>query len=165
MGEQNRHAANLAESPGLLHGKMARAKTILASHHKQLQFKDVALAAQEPAAAEEEGETTAMMFALLYDQHKAQLEAMAAANKQAMDAMFEHMNVLIAGQGKVADKVTATIPNSNTGQASNTPNRKKKVCTNSGKFVFHKPQTCYELESNAKKRYPGWQLSINNAMV
>ncbi len=34
MGEQNCRAANLEESPGLLHGKMARAKTILASHCK-----------------------------------------------------------------------------------------------------------------------------------
>ncbi len=121
---------------------------------KQLHFKDAALAAQELAAAEEEGETTMMMFALLQDQHKAQLKAMAAANKQAMDAMLEHMNALIPGQGKVADKVTAMIPNSNTGQASNTMNRKRKICTNCGKLVFYKLQTCYELESNASKYYP-----------
>ncbi len=126
---------------------------------KQLWFKDAALAAQELAAAEEEGKTTAMVIALLKEQHKAQLEAMVAANKQAMDAMLEHMNALIAGQDKAADKVTARIPNSNTGQASNTMNRRKKVCTNCGKLVFHKPQTCYKLESNASKRYPGWKSS------
>jgi hypothetical protein len=40
---------------------------------KQLRFKDAALAAQELAAEEEEGETTAMMFALQQEQHKAQL--------------------------------------------------------------------------------------------
>ncbi len=114
-------------------------------------FKDAALAAQELAAAEEEGKTTAMMFSLLPDQQKAQLEAMAAANKQAMDAMLERMNMLIAGQGKVVDKVTATIPNSNSSQASNTTNCKKKVCTDCGKLVFHKPQTCYKLEANASK--------------
>ncbi len=107
---------------------------------KHSQFKDAALAAQKLAAAEEEGETTAMMFTLLQDQHKAQLKAMVAAKKQARDAMLEPMNTLIPGQGKAADKVTATIPNSNTGQASNTTNRKKKVCTNCGKLVFHKPQ-------------------------
>ncbi len=60
-------------------------------------FKDPALTAQELAAAEDEGKTTAMIFALLQEQHKAQLELMPAANKQAMDAMFEHMNALIAG--------------------------------------------------------------------
>jgi hypothetical protein len=38
---------------------------------KQSRFKDAALAAQELAAAEEEGKTTAMMFALLQEQHKA----------------------------------------------------------------------------------------------
>jgi hypothetical protein len=133
---------------------------------KHLQFKDAALAAQELAAADEEGKTTAMMFSLLQDQHKAQLEAMAAANKQAMDAMFERMNALTTGQGKVADKVTTTIPNSNTGQASNTTNHKKKVCMNSRKLVFYKPQTCYELESNASKHYPGWKSSkVDSAMV
>ncbi len=83
-----------------------------------------------------------------------------------MDAMLEHMNALIAGQGKATDKVTATIPNSNTGQASNTTNHKKKVCTNCRNLVFHKPQTCYELEANASKRYPGWKLSkVDSAMV
>jgi len=42
---------------------------------KHLQFKDATLAAQEMAAAEEEGEMLAMMFALLQEQHRAQLEA------------------------------------------------------------------------------------------
>ncbi len=106
---------------------------------KQLRFKDAALTAQELAAAEVEGKTTAMMFSLLQEQHKAQLEAMAAANKQAMDAMLERMNGLIAGQGKVADKPTATVPNSNPGNTPNTANRKKQVCTNCGKLVFNKP--------------------------
>ncbi len=82
-----------------------------------------------------------------------------AANILAMGIMMERMNVLIAGQGKAADKPMATVPNSNTGTASNTPNHQKKVCTNCGKLVFHKPQTCYELESNASKHYPGWKSS------
>ncbi len=118
---------------------------------KQSRFKDAALAAQELAAAEEEGKTASMMFALLQEQHKAQLKAMAAANKQAIDTMLEHMNALIAGQGKAADKPTAMVPNSDTGQAPS----KKKVFTNCGKLIFHKRQTCYEVESKASKRYPG----------
>jgi hypothetical protein len=112
---------------------------------KQSRFKDAALAAQELAAAEEEGKTTVMMFALLQEQHKAQLEAMVAANKQATDMMLECMNALIASQGKAADKPMAAVPNINTGKASNTMNCGKKVCTNCEKLVFHKPQTCYEL--------------------
>ncbi len=90
------------------------------------QFKDAALAAQELAAVEEEGKTTAMMFALLQDQHEAQLKLMAAVNNQAMDAMFECMNALIAGHSKAAEKVTATIPTGNTGPASSAMNHKKK---------------------------------------
>jgi hypothetical protein len=38
---------------------------------KRLHFKDAALDVQELAAAEEEGETMAMMFTLLQEQHKA----------------------------------------------------------------------------------------------
>ncbi len=127
---------------------------------------DAALAAQELVAAEEEGKTTAMMFALLQEQHKAQLKAMVAANKLAMDTMLELMKALNAGQGKAADKPTAMVPTSNTGQTPNTTNHKKKVCTKCRKLVFHKPQTCYELESNASKRYPGWKSSkVASAMV
>jgi hypothetical protein len=126
---------------------------------KQSHLKDAALAAQELAAAEEEGKTTAMMFALQQEWHKAQLKAMMAANKQAMNTMLERMNALIADQGKAADKPMATVPNSNTGTSSNTTNRQKKVCTNCRNLVFHKPQTCYELESNSSKRSPGWKSS------
>jgi hypothetical protein len=80
MGEQNCCTANLAESPGLLHGKMARAKTILASHHVTFMVQGCSPHSLKLTAAEEEGKTTAMMFALLQDQHKAQLKAMVAAN-------------------------------------------------------------------------------------
>ncbi len=54
-------------------------------------FKDAALAAQEQVAAEEEGKVSAMMFALLQEQHKTQLKAMATANQKAMEAMFEQI--------------------------------------------------------------------------
>jgi hypothetical protein len=103
---------------------------------KHLWFKDEALAAQELAAAEEEGETTMMMFAHLQEQHKAQLKLMVAAYKQVMDAMLERMNALIAGQGKVMDKVAATILNSNTGHTSSTTNRKKKKKAQTAESLF-----------------------------
>ncbi len=56
---------------------------------KHSRFKDAALAAQELAATEEEGETTAIMFALLQEQPKSQMEVMAAANQKLMDAILE----------------------------------------------------------------------------
>ncbi len=56
---------------------------------KHLRFKDAALAAQEMAMAEGEGEATAMMFVLLQEQHRLQMEMLAAANQQTMDAMLE----------------------------------------------------------------------------
>jgi hypothetical protein len=128
----------------------------------QLRFKDAALAAQElAAAAEEEGKTTAMMFILLQEKHKAQLESMAAANKQAIDTMFERTNALIAGHGKAVDKVTAPITNNNTCCTPSPMNHNKKRCMNCRKLVFHKLETCYELKTNASKHYPGWKSSKN----
>jgi hypothetical protein len=103
---------------------------------KHLQFKDSALTAQELAVAEEEVETTTMMFTLLQEQHKAQLELMVAANTLAMNMMRERINVLIAGHGKVVDKVTAPLTNSNTGNTPSTTNHHKKRCTNCRKLVF-----------------------------
>jgi hypothetical protein len=93
---------------------------------KQLRFKDALLAAQELAAAEEEGKTTAVMFALLQEQHKVQLEAMMAANKQAMDAMLEHMKALIAGQGKAVDKLRPRYPTATQAQHPTQQTAKKK---------------------------------------
>ncbi len=86
---------------------------------------------------------------------------MAAANKQAMDTMFEHMNVLIAGHGKVVDKVTAPLANSNTGRASSSTKCSRKRCTNCRKHVFHKLEDCYKLETNPSKRWPGWKSAKN----
>ncbi len=71
---------------------------------KHSRFKDPALSAQEMVAAEGEGETTAMMFALLQEQHRSQMETLAAANQQTMDVMLEQMNIIIAGQGKALEK-------------------------------------------------------------
>ena len=125
---------------------------------KQSRFKDAALAAQETAAAEEEGEASAMMFALLQEQHKAQLDAMASANQKAMDAMFERMNAIVAGNGPGPDKEnTPPGGNVNPGNDTGTTKRKKKKCPHCGKTVFHKAAECYELEANASKRWTGWK--------
>jgi hypothetical protein len=56
---------------------------------KHSRFKDAALTAQEQVAVKEEGKVLAMMFTLLQEQHKTQLEAMGTANQKAMEAMFE----------------------------------------------------------------------------
>ncbi len=58
-------------------------------YQKQLQFKEAALLAQETAAAEEEGKTQAMLFAMLQDQHAKQIVQMEVTNKTNMDAMME----------------------------------------------------------------------------
>jgi hypothetical protein len=162
MGEQDCCAANLVKSPGLLHGKMARAKIILASHRKTFAFQGCSPCSARVSSSRGRRQDHRNGVTLLQEQHKAQLKSMVAANKQAMDTMFERMNALIMGRGKAAYKVTAPVTNSNTGRAPSTTNHNKKRCTNRGKFVFHKPETCYELKTNASKRYPGWKSSKNS---
>jgi hypothetical protein len=78
--------------------KWLKRRQYLAATAKQSQFKEVALAAQEQTSAEEEGETQVMMFALLQDQHKVQLEAIAVANKATMDALMERMNAMLGNK-------------------------------------------------------------------
>jgi len=120
---------------------------------KHSQFKDAALAAEE-----EEGEMSAIMFALLQEQHQTQLKAMATANQKAMDAMFERMNAIVAGNGKGQDKeTTPPAGNVNPGNSNGGTKRNKKKCPYCEKHVFHKPADCYELEANASKRWTGWK--------
>jgi hypothetical protein len=71
------------------------------------------------------------MFTLLQEQHKVQLKSMAAANKQAMDTMLEHMNVI------------PLLAISNTGHAFSSMKRNRKKCTTHGKHVFSIPEDCY----------------------
>jgi hypothetical protein len=96
---------------------------------KHSRFKDVALAAQEQVVAEDEGKATGMMFALLQEQHKIQMEAMATASQKAMDTMIEQMNALVStGHGKPTDK--ENMPPA-TGKASNSTagkTRNKRKC-------------------------------------
>jgi aspartyl-tRNA synthetase len=69
---------------------------------KQSRFKKAALLARETAATKEEGETQAMLFAMLQEQHEKQMATMAASNKANMVAMMERMNALVtAGGGRL----------------------------------------------------------------
>jgi hypothetical protein len=76
--------------------KWLEQKQYLAMMAKQSQFKEAVLLAQETAAAKEEGETQAMLFAMLQDQHTKQIAQMEATNKSNMDTMMEQMNALVA---------------------------------------------------------------------
>ena len=76
--------------------KWLERKQYSATPAKQSRFKEAALHAQETAAAEEEGESQAMLFTMLQKQHDKQIAAMAATNKANMEAMMERMNALMA---------------------------------------------------------------------
>ena len=100
-----------------------------------------------------------MMFALLHEQHRAQLDAMASANQKAMDTMFKQMNAIVTGNGPGRPDKENTPPgeNVNPGNDTGTTKRTKKKCPHCGKTVFHKAAACYELEANASKRWTGWK--------
>jgi hypothetical protein len=106
-----------------------------------------------------------MMFALLQEQHQSQLEAMAAANKVAMEAMMECMNALVTAHGGRKHDPAANKENepplTNRGKEVNIkkgPTRRKKaLCPHCKVFVYHKPEKCLELEANKDKRWPGWK--------
>ncbi len=140
-------------------------KQYSATTAKQSRFKEAALLFWETAATEEEGETQAMLFAMLQEQHNKQMATMAASNKANMDAMMERMNVLVAaGGGRRSNDKENTPPTGNTtpagggvgGNETKKPKHKRKLSPNCKMFVYHAPDKCYELEGNKDTRYPRW---------
>ena len=130
---------------------------------KQSRFKEAALAAQEKEAAEAEGETQAMLFAMLQEQHDKQIAAMEATNKANMDAMImmERMNALVAaGNNKENVVPPGTMP---TGGGPKRPRAKKPHCPNCKKMVIHEATDCYKLEANKDKQFDGWKSAITPA--
>jgi hypothetical protein len=133
-----------------------------------LRFKEAALLAQETAAAEDEGKSQAMLFAMLQEQHNRLIVAMTATNKANMGAMMERMNALVTGgagrhptdQDKES---TPTVGNSlptSTGSGTTQPKKPKRhkcMCPHCKMFVFHKPKNCVELKANKDKCWPGGQ--------
>jgi hypothetical protein len=123
-------------------------KQYLAMTAKQSCFKEAALLAWETAAAEEEGETQAMLFAMLQEQHDNQMAAMAAPNKANMDAMMEWMNMLVAivGGRRSNDKENTPLARNTTptgggagGNETKKPKRKRKLCPNCKMFITTPP--------------------------
>jgi hypothetical protein len=137
---------------------------------KQSRFKEAALLAQETAAAKEEGESQAVLFATLQEQHDKQIVAMTATNKANMDAMMERMNAILAG-GR--EKQTAQHDKDNpppgrnrrplagTGMGTDQtkqPRKQMARCHHCKKFVLYKPDNCTELKANNDN--VGWAGSL-----
>ncbi len=149
--------------------KWLERKQYSATTAKQSRFKEAALLAQEKAAAKEEGELQAMLFAMLHKQYNNQMAAMAAMHKANMDALMERMNAILAGSG---EKQTAQHDKDNTppgwnrrpvaGTGTGTdqtkkPQKQKALCPHCKTFVLHKPDNCTKLEANKDKQWPGWK--------
>jgi hypothetical protein len=137
--------------------KWQECRQYLQATAKHSRFKDAALAAQELVAAEEEGKASAMMFALLQEQHMTQLKGMGTANQKAMEAMFKQINAIVGAQCKAVDKENPLPATGNTGKSTGGTKRNRKKCTHCGKYVFHKPSNCYKLEANTSKHWTGWK--------
>jgi hypothetical protein len=138
-------------------GKWLERKQYSATTAKQSRFKEAALLAQETKAAEEEGESQALLFAMMQEQHDKQIAAIMAANKSSMDAMMERMNALAAGKG-VGKENTKPTDNS---KEKKPPQRNKHLCPHCKIQVLHKAKNCPELDENAHKRWTGWK-SVND---
>jgi hypothetical protein len=133
--------------------KWLERKQYSATTARQSRFKEAALLAQETAAAEEEGESQAMLFAMLQEQHNKQIAAMTATNKANMETMMERMNALVAaGRGgdrrtpvQQPDKENIPPPGGNicppvNPDATKKLRKKKALCPHCKTFVFHKPE-------------------------
>jgi len=138
-------------------GKWLERKQYSATTAKQSRFKEAALLAQETKAAEEEGESQALLFAMMQEQHDKQIAAIMAANKSSMDAMMERMNALAAGKGVGKENTKPTDDNKD----KKPPQRNKHLCPHCKIQVLHKAKNCPELEENAHKRWTGWK-SVND---
>ncbi len=138
--------------------KWLERKQYSAKTAKQSRFKEAALAAQEKEAAEAEGKTQAMLFAMLQEQHDKHIASMEATNKANMDAMMERMNALVAaGYNKENVVPPGKTP---TGGGPKRPRAKKHHCPICKKMVIHKATDCYELEANKDKWFDGWKSAI-----
>jgi hypothetical protein len=135
LREQARCATNVAGPPGLLHGEVAGAPPVLAGNDKALAVQGRSTC-RPRAAAEEEGETTVMMFALLQEQHKHQMEAMAASSQKAMEAIMEQMKALVAGHGKAADKENTPPAKENVHSGTRGTKRNKLKFIHCGSMCF-----------------------------
>ena len=127
--------------------KWLERKQYSATTAKQSRFKEAALLAQETAAAEEEGESQAMLFTMLQEQHDKQITAMTATNKANMDAMMERMNAMVTGKGDDRRKVPSQQPDKENTPPDNTnqikrPRKKTALCPHCKKWVIHKFKNC-----------------------
>ena len=52
---------------------------------------------------------------------------------------------------------TKTSPNPSNSKGGGEGKKQKKTCQHCGMEVWHKPESCYELEANASKRPVGWK--------
>ena len=146
--------------------KWLERKQYSATTAKQSRFKEAALLAQETQAAEEEGESQALIFAMMQEQHDKQIAAIMLANKNSMDAVMERMNALVAGKGggkgasmtqqNEKEKIEPTDDSK-----AKKPTRDKHICPHCKLKVLHKAANCLELEENAHRRWTGWK-SVND---
>jgi hypothetical protein len=156
-------------TPGIFHQEVAGTQAVFLHGSKTITIQRGSATCPITAEAKQEGESQAMLFAMLQEQHKKQIAVMSAANKANMDEMMERMNAMMAGSG---DKRAAQQDKENTPPGRNRrppagstlgpeqtkkPQKQKALCPHCKTFVLNKPDDCPELEANKGKRWPGWK--------
>ena len=137
--------------------KWLERKQYSATTAKQSRFKEAALLAQETQAAEEEGESQALLFAMMQEQHDKQIAAIMTANKNSMDAMMERMNALVAGKG--GGKGASTTQQNDKENIKPTDDKKDKKPARDKHLC--QAANCPELEENTHRWWTGWK-SVND---
>ena len=131
--------------------KWLERKQYSSSTAKQSRFKEATLAAQKKEAAEAEGESQALLFAMLQEQHEKQLATMAANNKANIDAMMERMNAMVVAAGGASKENSPTNVGTNKPAKARRTKKPTHLCPNCKKMVIHLAEHCYELEANKDK--------------
>jgi hypothetical protein len=165
LGEQACNGANVDGTPDILHREVAGAKAILGEDGKTISIQGGSAIFTRDSSSQRGRQNTAILFAMLQNQHAKQIMQMEATNKTNMNPMMEQINALVAAgraqQAHHPDKEN-TPPGRNViplggGDRAKKPRWKKALCPNCKCFVMHKPASCYELKANKASHYLGWK--------
>jgi hypothetical protein len=147
MGKQTVAQQKWAALQTYFKDKWLECKQYSATTAKQLRFKETVLLAQETAAAEEERELQAMLFAMLQEQHD--------KHEQGQHGRGDVKDVCACNQDEVVTDAHICPPTDT--DRTKKHRKQKALCPHCKTFDLHKPEKFYELEANKEKRWPGWK--------
>ena len=91
------------------------------------------------------------------------LAAAASTDQNVLAELVKSVAELTKTNAQLVQQVTALTKLGQQGERGGRNGRDTRtiqLCKNCKKEVFHKPEDCFELEANKKKRYPGWKTCL-----